>query len=386
MDFSFEDHAYNKALTKIGILGGGAKVQLSRVLIPFALCWLPLAVITLFQGTFWTGNMDTSFITSFDTQARFLITMPILILAEKLVSSKLDRILGQLKNSGIVNKEDHITFDEIIKRNVKFLKSHWTDIAVFVICYIHVFIVLFYKSENTSFLSWQIYYEDGEASLDFAGKWSTLISRPFILFLFYRWILRIVVWGNILRSVSNLKLNLFAIHPDLCGGLGFLGYSIRYFTPVAFAFSATIVGNMADFMLIEGSHLDDLKIPALAYLIFITILFTLPLIFFTGKLMDAREKSVFENYDFANGIYRELRLKFAKGYEKVNAEDLSSVDYSAAADLSAVVDNSLKMKFVPFTIKDLIPLWAMSTLPFLAVVLLEIPIKELFQTLISFLV
>ncbi|MCK5371531.1 MAG: hypothetical protein KAQ62_23375, partial [Cyclobacteriaceae bacterium] len=229
MDFSFEDHAYNKLLNKFGLLEGGFKVRLNKVLIPFLVCWVPLAVITLIQGTFWTGDMDNSFITNFDTQARLLVSMPIFLLAEKPISKKLGLILGQFLNSGIIKKEEQQKFQLIIQKHIAFLKSHWTDIGVFFICYIHVFSVVLYESEYTSMLSWQIKMTDGEAALNFAGKWSALVSRPFMLFLFYRWFLRIIIWGIILRKISKLDLNLFAMHPDLAGGLGFLGYSIRFF-------------------------------------------------------------------------------------------------------------------------------------------------------------
>ena len=386
MEFSFEDHTFSKALRKIGFSGEGQNEQFTGLLMAFVLCWVPLAIITLIKGSFWTGDMDTSFISDFDTQTRLLITMPVLIWSEKLVSARLGLIIFQFKNSGIISKDDYGAFDHIIKRKTGFLNSPITYLIVFIICYLHVFAVLFYESENTSFLSWQLADEIGSNRMNLAGKWSTLISRPLLLFLFYRWFLRIIVWGGILRKISKLNLNLFAVHPDLAGGIGFLGYSIRYFSPVAFAISATVVGNMVNFILIEGSHLADLRFAMLGYLIFITLLFTLPLLSFTSKLINAREQSVYENNDFANGIYRELRYKFSKGYEKVNAEDLSSPDYSAASDLSGIVNNALNMKFLPFNMKDMIPFWAMTSLPFLAVVLLEVPFNELFSKIFSIVV
>lgn len=386
MEFSFENSAYNKLLYKIGITGSGMRYNLSKVMIPIAICWLPLALITLFQGNFWTGSISDSFITHFDTQIRFLVSLPILILSEKLISTRLGLILGQFKNSGIINKEEYGAFDSIIQRNVSFLKSKWTYVAILLFCYIQVFLVLFYESENTSMLSWQIESTNGVDELNFGGWWSSLISRPIVLFLFLSWLLRIIVWGWMLRKISKLNLNLFAVHPDLCGGLGFLGYALRFFSPIAFAISAAIAGNMLDFIMIEGVHFDGLKLPALAYFIFITVLFTMPLLSFSSKLVNAREQSVFENYDYANGIYRELRAKFAKGYDKVNAADLSSPDFSGASDLSAVIENALNMKFVPFTLKDYIPLWLMTALPFLVVIIKEIPISDLLKMLSSILV
>lgn len=386
MEFLFEEHTYNKWLSKAGIKGGGIKLELVKVLIPFAICWLPLAIITLVQGSFWTGNINTSFISNFDTQARFLISMPILILSGKLISARLSLILGQFKNSGIINKDDFGIFDENIQKAGRFLKSKWTILLVLLVCYLQVFLVLFYENEQTSMLSWQIKTIDGENFLNFAGKWSTLISRPFILFLFLRWLLNIIVWGWVLRKISLLKLNLFAVHPDLCGGLGFIGYALRFFSPIAFAISAAITGYMVDYILIEDADLNSLKLPIIAYFIIVTFIFITPLLSFTQKLIDAREQSIFENYDFANGIFRELRKKFLKGYDGVTAEDLKSPDFSAAGDLSAVIENALKMKYIPFTLKDLLPLWVMTALPFLTVVVMEIPISEILKGIISFMV
>ena len=286
-------------------------------------------------------------------------------------------------NSGIVAREDNKEFLQIIQKRTQFLKSHWTDFVVFAICYIQTFVVLSYESTSTQLISWQLNMIDGEHTLNFAGIWSQFIAKPFLLFLFYRWLLRIIVWGMILRKISNLNLNLFAVHPDLCGGLGFLGYSIRYFSPIAFAISATVAGNMADFMLIEGIHLAELKYTIAGYFLLITLLFALPLFSFISKLIDAREKSIFENYDFANGMYRELRKHFKKGYENVNTQDLTLPYYSSAADLNSVIENALKMKFLPFTWKDMIPIWIMAGIPFLGVVIIEIPVAELFRTIIS---
>lgn len=383
MEFKFEDPTFNKLLLKTGISGNGIKVQFAKVFILFVICWLPLAIMTLINGTFWTGEIATSFITSFDTQVRFLISMPIFILAQKMVSSRLGIVLRQFIKSGIIVNEEKLHFDTIIEKQTSFLKSKWTNGLIILICYVQVFEVLLYASSNTSFLSWQLAAGGGELALNLAGKWTTLISRPLVLFLFYKWLLRILVWGNILRKVSNLNIKLYPQHPDLAGGLGFLGYALRYFSPITFAITAAVAGNMADLMLIEGLHIADLKLPALGYFIFISLLIALPMLFFTAKMIGAKEASVFENNDFANGMYRELQLKITKGYDQVTKQDLDSGVYSAVSDYNAVADNVLKMKFLPFTLRDMVPIWFSIALPFLAVVLLEIPIAEIIKDFVQ---
>ena len=386
MEISFENQTYNRFIDKIGNNGNTFRLKLYKILLPITICWLPLAIITGINGDFWTGNIKDSFITNFDSQVRFLICLPILILSEELISARLGLILGQFKNSGIVSKKDYNAFDKILSRGGRFLQSKWTILMIILFCYIQVFAVLSYESEFTSVLTWQVKDLSNGLELNAAGWWNALVSRPIVFFLFLQWLVRIIVWGWILRKISLLDLVLFPVHPDLSGGMGFIGYALRFFSPIAFAVSATLAGNMADFILIEGLSIKSLAFPGLAYFVFITLLFTLPLFSFTRKLIEGREKSVFENYDFANGMYRELRTKLLKGYDLVQEEDLKLPDFSAASDLSAVMENSLNMKYIPFTFRDLIPLWTMAILPFIAIILMEIPISELFKVLMALLV
>jgi hypothetical protein len=386
MSFTSDDYAYNKLLTKIGITGSGSKATLLKVLIPLSVCWLPLAVITIFSRTFWTGDSSTSFISNFDTQVRLLISMPVLILAERRIITRLGLILDQFVNSGIIRTEDRSTFREIIGRKTRFLNSIWTDLAILAFSYSHTLLMGFVEDPAGGIITWTTLSHGGETGLSLAGWWSLIVSRPLVLFLFYRWIMRIFVWALLLRKISKLNLNIYTVHPDLSGGLGFLGYSIRYFAPVALAISAAVAGRMIDAILIGGAHVSELRIYALLYFVVITLLFAFPLVSFTPVLINARDNDMFENNDFANGLFRELRKKTSKDYDKVSAEDLTLPDYSATTDLSSVINNTLKMRFVPFGLRDLIPLWLMTALPFIFVVLVEVPFFELVKKMLNLLV
>lgn len=386
MSFASEDYAYNKLLRKIGITGGGIKATFLRVAIPLSVCWLPLAVFTILSRTFWTGDSSTSFISNFDTQARLLFSMPILILAERTILPKLGLIVDQFVNSGIIKNEDRGPCREIIARNTRFMNSNWTDLVILAVSYTHTLMMGFVEDPDRVILTWSIVSTGGEARLSLAGWWSLLVSRPLVLFLFYRWVVRVIVWALLLLRISKLNLNIYTIHPDLAGGLGFLGYSIRYFAPVALAISAAVAGRMIDTILIGGAHVSELRVYALLYFVVITLLFTFPLMLFTPVLLNARDNAMFENSDFANGLFRELRKKTLKNYDQVSAEDLSLPDYSATTDLSSVINNTLKMRFVPFGLRDLIPLWLMTAIPFIFVVLVEVPFFELLKKMMNLLV
>jgi hypothetical protein len=383
-DFLFEGSPYGRLLHRLGIGGKTSRDVVVRVVAIVLICWLPLAILSWMHGTFWTGNTATSFITNAGTQSRLLVTIPIFIIAEKLVSSNLAQTLGQFIRSGIVGREDKDRFESIIERRTNFLKSRWTDIIIIAICYTQVLFVYFYERDYTSLLSWQL--EGKGAGLNAAGYWSTLVSRPFLSFLFYRWILRIVVWGLILFRISKLRLNLFPANPDQVGGLWFLGYSIRHFSPVAFAISAAIAGSMADFVLIEGAHVQELRVPAAIYLIFITLLFALPPLSFSGKMMDARVQFIFEANSYTNGVLREIKQVISPNYNRVTGEELYRRDFSTAHDLTLLMSRAMQMRFLPFTLKDLLPLLVTAALPFVGVMLIEVPFMEVVNRAMKFII
>lgn len=383
LDFPIEEHTYNWLLDKTVFKRNPRKPDSVRIAVALAICWLPLAIFTLIAGTFWTGNISTSFITSFDIQARFLITLPLFIVSEKKVADMLKLCLGQFVHSGIIQSEDHHKFEAYIKRRVRLLASKWTNLVILLVCLVTALIGLNLQSSYSSLISWQLIQDGTNSKLNTAGYWSMIVSRPFVMFFLLRWLFYILVWASLLSKIARLNLRLFPYHPDLVGGLGFLGSTIRFFGPIGLAISATIAGFLVNFVLFEGMHLNDFKILIISYFAFITFIFAFPLYTFTNILLKTKRHSIFFENNYMNGLFRELDVRLTKGYKAVKPEDLDANDYSAATDLSSLVSNSIKMKFIPITLQDLMPLWIMSAIPFLAVLLLEIPVNEILGILMK---
>jgi hypothetical protein len=384
MEFSFENDKFTRFINEFQFNKTSPINLRKKALLLLLICWGPMAIYSLINGTFWTGSITNSFITHLDTQVRFLIALPIFLLAVGPVGRRLEKILRQFTEAGMMPDSHMPEFQSLIEKRIKLLNSTWPNVVIAVLCYVQVGIVLYFEQLTPEILSWQVNVVDGEPYLNFAGKWNTLFCRPLVLFLFYKWILRILVWGNLLRTLAKIPLHLYTVHPDLVGGLGFLGYSIRSFSPVAFGISALIAGKIADFMLIEGMRLVEFRVPFLAYLVLITLLIVFPLVNFSKQLTLARETAIFNQYDFINGIYRLLNPKITKKFDKVDDQDLSSEEFGSVSDLNSLIGNTLNMRSIVFSLTDILPLWVAASLPFLPVILLEIPIAELLKTVASF--
>ena len=75
-----------------------------RVVFISMFAWLPLLLLSLLNGTAW-GGVGLPFLYDIEMQARFLVALPLLILAELLVHQRLRLIVGQFIERDIVTEE-----------------------------------------------------------------------------------------------------------------------------------------------------------------------------------------------------------------------------------------------------------------------------------------
>src|SRR6185436_519355 len=83
--------------------------------------------------------------------------------------------------------------------------------------------------------SWYGVPADGKLQPSLAGWWLGCVSLPLFQFLLLRWYFRLFIWARFLWQVSRIELNLMPLHPDRCGGLGFLSSVSYAFSPVLLA-------------------------------------------------------------------------------------------------------------------------------------------------------
>jgi hypothetical protein len=79
--------------------------------------------------------------------------------------------------------------------------------------------------------------------LSWAGEASALTSNTLFLCLVLRWFWRFLIWATLLWRASRLRLQLMPLHPDRCGGLGFLTLFPGIFCGLVFALSCLIAAS-----------------------------------------------------------------------------------------------------------------------------------------------
>ena len=150
---------------------------------------------------------------------------------------------------------------------------------------------------------------DGGSGYSWAGWWHALVSAPVGIVLLLGWLWRILIWGLFLFRVSRLELQLVPTHPDLVGGLQFVGESLRAFLLLSFTISTIAAGGVAHRVLNMETSFFAFKYVIAAMVAAILLLFVGPVVVFAGKLIEARRWGIIAYGGLAKAVGAELEKK-----------------------------------------------------------------------------
>jgi hypothetical protein len=221
--------------------------------------------------------------------------------------------------------------------------------------------------------------------LSFAGWWHALVSVPLLTVLFFGWLWRLFLWGRLLRQLSRLDLQLIPAHPDHVAGLKFVGHSLRAFSLLGCALGAIVAGFVANHVVHAGIQLAAYFYLIGGSVVCVLILFSGPLLAFSGKLLRARRRGIFAYGALALGEGQQFERKWLNRAGHLDEGVLEVPDFSATTDLYQVVSNVYDMGTIPLDLKDLIPLVIATLLPFVPVALMAVPLNVLLRQLANLL-
>src|SRR5258705_2913576 len=91
-------------LRRAHLTGPALELVRLRVVMSVVLCWVPLAVLSLTQAHF-LGGPKLSFFSDIETHVRFLVSLPVLILAEIIVHQRMRPVLTSFIERRVGNAE-----------------------------------------------------------------------------------------------------------------------------------------------------------------------------------------------------------------------------------------------------------------------------------------
>jgi hypothetical protein len=365
----------------LGLIKPNERRIVQRAVLVLLIAWAPLFILSAIESLALGDNKLVSLVGDLTVIARYLIAAPLFILAEEFTILRIGHIARHFIESGILTAVDRPRFDAIVADSRRLLNSASVELLVVALAYLGI-IVLMNTFPTEDIPPWHK-ASGGGAGYSWAGWWHALVSVPVALVLLLGWLWRLLVWGLFLFRVSRLDLQLVAAHPDLVGGLQFVGLSVRAFLLLSFAISTMVAGGVAQRVLYSGTSFFSFIYVIIAVVILSFLLFVGPLLVFGGKLVEARRRGIIEYGGLAGAVGHQLEKKWLDYRKNVDEGALDVPHFSATTDLYQIVSNVYQMKPFPIDIQDLIALIVVTLLPFLPALLFEMPLNEILADLVK---
>jgi hypothetical protein len=361
-----------------------------QLLIAITLLWLPLVLLTLFAGTFHGGEVVKPFIHDLVPQVRFLIALPILLLADMAIDPAVSVAVRNLQASGVVPDDQRSRFRAALARLAQLRDSVWPDVIMLVLAF--GFTWLFRPGYGPSAIeiadaSWLRSISDGNVTLSMAGWWYLLVSAPLFQFILFRWIWRFLIWAGFLFKVSRIPLVLRSTHPDLSGGIGILGLVQQTFVVVFVAFATVMSSAIAHNILFEGDNFEASRPEIIVFVLTCVVLIFAPLLFFSGQMYAERRRGLSQYGALGHRLSEAFFAKWISGAgADVGSELKDATDPSTMADYAATFDTVRSMRAIPVSLRSAVTIAALLVVPFLPLSLTEFSITDLLQRMADALV
>jgi hypothetical protein len=174
-----------------------------------------------------------------------------------------------------------------------------------------------------------------------------------------------------------LGLALVPSHPDHVGGLGFLKRLPGTFAPVTLGLSAMLASHWAHAIVYHGQTLSGLKVPAAVFVILWSLILLAPLSTLMPVLYAAKHRALPSYAAMVAEQGRLVRRRWIDGTTKAEAPLLEPEGVGPIADAAQMFDAVRSMRMLPIGKSSFAGIAVPILVPMLAVVALEIPIRQL---------
>ena len=359
--------------------------MLKRRIIFFSLItWLPLLLLSALSGQVLNSSVQIDFLHGLGVHIRFLLSLPLLLVAELVVHQRLGSVVRQFIERDIITAETRQDFEACIRSAFRLRNSIFVEIAMLIFVFvIGRMLIEQIAVENTT--SWYGTATVSEMRFSLAGYWFMYVSMPIYQFMVLRWLFRIIVWARFLWQVSRLKLHLIPTHPDRAGGLGCLAESTAAFMPFLLSQGSILSVMIAQRIFYEGEKLLSFKYEVIAVVAFLVLLVLAPLCVFLPQLAKTKREGMLNYGALASRYVCEFDKKWLQGGAPEDEAFVGSGDIQSLADLNNSIEVVRTMRVLPFGKEKVLQIAVITLLPVLPLTLTMISLEDLMKRLVEIL-
>jgi len=354
-----------------------------RILVISLLAWLPLLVLTVWAGQALWGSATVPFLLDVEVHVRFLVALPLLILAELVVHARMRSMVQQFLERHLVPEHERSRFEAAVASALRWRNSAVAEVLLIGLVYGVGVLIIWRHYVALETATWYAVPARERLQPSLAGLWDGYVSLPIFQFMLLRWYFRLFIWARLLWQVSRLELSLVPTHLDGAGGLGFLSNIVHAFAPLLLAQGTVYAGLIANRIVFLGAKLPEFTIDAALVVVVLVFAVLVPLLVFIPQLVRVKRTGLREYGVLAQRYVREFDHKWLRGGAAADEPLVGSGDIQSLADLANSFGVIRTVRVVPFTKETLLLLVVMTLAPVLPLTLTMVPLEELLRRLLG---
>ena len=368
-------------LRRIHLSDNVLRLLRQRIIVISIFAWLPLLVLSALEGHLWRGTVAVPFFLDIEVHIRFLVVVPLLIIAELVVHRRLHPIAQEFLERNLIPEATIARFDDAMTSAFRLRDSVLAEVLLVLIVFAVGVLIVWRHYTALDAATWYGTSSTAGSELSLAGIWYRYVSLPLFQFLLIRWYFRVFIWTRFLWQVSRIKLSLIPTHPDRLAGLGFLSGTAYAFGVLLIAHGAMVAAQLADRILLLDATLREFDVEIAVMVVFLLCLVFGPLLVFAPQLSHAKETGLREYGMLAERYVRDFDVKWLRGRATGDEPLVGSADIQSLADLSNSYEVVRSMRIVPVTWHAIVQLAAAVLVPIVPLALTMMSLKDLVKHL-----
>jgi hypothetical protein len=353
-------------LLRAQFAGDALDLVVRRVILFVLICWAPLLALSAVGGHLRDGNVALPFLPDIETHIRFLVVVPLLLAAELVVHRRLRPVARSFLDRNLISEAEEERFDAAITSAFRLRNSVLAEVLMLALVYGVGVLIVWRRYTALNVTTWYGHSSAGTFRLHSAGIWYAYVSLPIFQFLLLRWYFRMFIWIRFLWQTARLQLKLVPTHPDLVGGLGFLGNTVFAFSVLLMAHGGMLAAQIANRIFFAGATLVDV-----------------PLLVFSPQLSWAKRQGLLEYGMLAERYVREFDGKWLRRDDKTSEPLMGSADIQSLADMGNSFAVVRTMRLAPISRDAVLELSAAVLVPLVPLLLTVMPLEQLVKRLIG---
>jgi hypothetical protein len=351
---------------RLGLVTATQTLRVWRIAI---VMWLPIAVGTV--GRLLVGWKLDPFVFDISVHTRFLVSLPLVVLAGHLIDGQSRSATIQLFDGKFA---DRSVLEDIFDRARRLRDNGWVECIFAVLALLGGQLTLWGVMGPTGVIHGVDTSDDSVARIYYSG-----LALPLLQFLTLRWLWRWGIWSYIMLRVSRLPLKTIATHPDKAAGLGFLSAPVTGFAVFEMGL-ASLLSAAWGTQLLDGRVTVPSLLPTLMLFVLLSsALACTPMVPFMGHLYRAKRRALL--------AYNPLALEYMRGFHRkwVDPRPSTEEDLLGTPDIQSLADigNAYKVmtdtRTFLFGKKKLAEIWLAAVVPMVPLIVTVIPVNELFK-------